>query len=66
VQRLSTSCQPSDEAFRTLRESELPFPTLSEALEMLGLDKSESEEAARTLQQWRESQDGATVRGDVV
>jgi hypothetical protein len=56
----------SDEAFRKLRESELPFPTLSEALEMLGLDESESEEAARTLQQWRESQDGATVRGDVV
>ena len=56
----------SDEALRKLRESELPFPTLPEALEMLGLEESEAERAARSLREWREKQDGATVRGDVV
>jgi len=56
----------SEEAFRKLRESELALPTLSAALEMLGLDGDESEAAARELHAWREQQDGVTVRGDVV
>ncbi|WP_254531434.1 DUF7095 family protein [Natrinema gelatinilyticum] len=56
----------SDEAFRKLRESELALPTLSVALEMLGMDDDEAEAAARELHAWRERQEGATVRGDVV
>jgi hypothetical protein len=56
----------SDEAFRKLREGELALPTLSAALEMLGMDDDEAETAARELHAWREQQDGATVRGDVV
>ncbi|WP_254524931.1 DUF7095 family protein [Natrinema caseinilyticum] len=56
----------SDEAFRKLRESELALPTLSAALEMLGMDDDEAETAARELHAWRERQDGVTVRGDVV
>jgi hypothetical protein len=56
----------SDEAFRKLRAGELALPTLSGALEMLGLDAAEAERAAEELQAWRERQDGTTVRGDVV
>ncbi|WP_226012136.1 DUF7095 family protein [Halomicrobium salinisoli] len=56
----------SDEAFRKLRESELAFPTLSGALEMLGMDESEAETAADAVRAYREQQDGASVRGDVV
>ncbi|NKE36373.1 hypothetical protein GWG54_11190 [Natronococcus sp. JC468] len=56
----------SDEAFRKLRESELALPTLSAALEMLGMDETEASEAAREVHAWREQQEGATVRGDVV
>ncbi|WP_339102740.1 hypothetical protein [Haloterrigena salinisoli] len=56
----------SEEAFRKLRESELALPTLSQALEMLGLDDEEAEDAAQELHAWREQQDGVTVRGDVV
>ncbi|WP_049927668.1 DUF7095 family protein [Halopiger goleimassiliensis] len=56
----------SDEAFRKLRESELALPTLSDSLEMLGLEREEADEAARELHAWREQQEGVTVRGDVV
>ncbi|WP_222917424.1 hypothetical protein [Natrinema sp. SYSU A 869] len=56
----------SDEAFRKLREGELALPTLSAALEMLGMDDDEAETAAQELHAWRERQDGVTVRGDVV
>ncbi|ELZ18801.1 hypothetical protein C477_09819 [Haloterrigena salina JCM 13891] len=56
----------SEEAFRKLRESELALPTLSQALEMLGLDETDAETAAQELHAWREQQDGVTVRGDVV
>ncbi|WP_408957465.1 hypothetical protein [Natrinema sp. 74] len=56
----------SDEAFRKLRAGELALPTLSAALEMLGLDDDEAETAAQELHAWRERQDGVTVRGDVV
>jgi hypothetical protein len=58
--------QRSDEAMRKLRESELALPTLSRALEMLGLDEPDAEDAATALHEWREQQEGATVRGDVV
>jgi len=56
----------SDEAFRKLRESELAFPTLSGALEMLGMDEAEAATAAEAVRAYRERQAGATVRGDVV
>ncbi|ARS90648.1 DUF7095 family protein [Natrarchaeobaculum aegyptiacum] len=56
----------SDEAFRKLRESELALPTLSSALEMLGLEAEQATVAARKVHAWREEQEGATVRGDVV
>jgi len=58
--------QRSDEALRKLRESEFAFPPLSGALEMLGLDPEEAETAAATVESYREQQDGATVRGDVI
>lgn len=56
----------SDDAFEKLRNSELPFPTLSESLEMLGLEPEQAETAAAEVHAWREQQEGATVRGDVV
>ncbi|WP_394739438.1 DUF7095 family protein [Natronococcus roseus] len=56
----------SEEAFRKLRESDLALPTLSAALEMLGMEEEEAGEAAREVHAWREQQEGVTVRGDVV
>ncbi|WP_135826403.1 DUF7095 family protein [Halorussus ruber] len=58
--------QRSDEALRKLRESELAFPTLPSALEMLGMDEEETEEAAEAVESYRKRQEGTTVRGDVV
>lgn len=56
----------SEEAFRKLREGEFVFPVLSDALEMLGMDSGEAVEAADVLREYRQDQDGMTVRGDVV
>ena len=56
----------SEEALRKLRESELAFPTLPDALEMLGMDEERTTEAAETVESYRKRQEGATVRGDVV
>ena len=56
----------SSEAFEKLRESEFAMPTLSAALEMLGMDEAEATVAARELHSWRDEQEGVTVRGDVV
>jgi hypothetical protein len=58
--------QRSEEAFGKLRSGELVLPTLPNALEMLGMDEEEAAVAAETLQERRERQEGATVRGDVV
>ncbi len=58
--------QRSEEAFEKLRAGEYVFPTLSGALEMLGVDDDEATRAADAIQQFREQQDGASVRGDVV
>jgi hypothetical protein len=60
------SQRTSDEAMRKLRENEFVFPTLPAALEMLGLDAAEAERAADAVREYRERQEGATVRGDVV
>ena len=58
--------QRSEDALQKLRAGELVFPTLPEALEMLGLDEAAAETAAETLRQRRKSQEGSSVRGDVV
>ena len=58
--------QRSADALRKLRAGELVFPTLPEALEMLDMDDRAAETAAETLRAARESQEGASVRGDVV
>jgi hypothetical protein len=55
-----------DEALDQLRGGELPFPTLSGALEMLGLDEETAAEAADAMREYRAAQTGTTVRGDVV
>ncbi|MDS0260621.1 hypothetical protein NDI56_14540 [Haloarcula sp. S1CR25-12] len=56
----------SEEAFEKLRKGEFVLPTLSGALEMLGMDAEEAEEAADAVRAYRDRQEGATVRGDVV
>jgi hypothetical protein len=58
--------QVSEEAFRKLEAGEFVFPTLSASLEMLGLEESEAEAAAEELRAYQASQEGVTVRGDVV
>jgi hypothetical protein len=58
--------QRSEEAFRKLRAGEFVFPTLPDALEMLGLDEGAAREAADAVERYRERQDGVSVRGDVV
>ncbi|PSQ60895.1 MAG: hypothetical protein BRD23_01275 [Halobacteriales archaeon SW_9_67_25] len=56
----------SAEAFEKLQASEYAFPPLAGALEMLGADPDEATAAAEAVEQYRDRQDGATVRGDVV
>ncbi len=56
----------SGEAFEKLRAGEYAFPPLAGALEMLGADAGEATAAADAVEQHRQRQDGATVRGDVV
>lgn len=58
--------QRSPEAFGKLREGELVFPTLPEALEMLGADAEAASEAAAAIEAVRADQEGSSVRGDVV
>jgi hypothetical protein len=55
-----------DEAMAKLRGGELAFPTLTEALEMLGLDEETAAEAADAMRERRAAATGRTVRGDVV
>jgi hypothetical protein len=56
----------ADETLEKLRAGDLVFPTLDGALEMLGMDAGEAEEAAAAVRRYRERQEGTTVRGDVV
>ncbi|MXR42591.1 hypothetical protein GRX01_14750 [Halobaculum sp. WSA2] len=58
--------QRAAETMARLRNGELPFPTLSGALEMLEVDEGEAAEIAEAMASYRERQEGATVRGDVV
>jgi hypothetical protein len=55
-----------EDAFEKLRAGEYAFPPLSGALEMLGADDAQAAEAAEAVEHFREQQDGASVRGDVV
>ena len=54
------------ETMERLRGGELPFPTLSGALEMLGVDEQQASTAADAVRAYRDGQEGPTVRGDVV
>ncbi|RRJ30362.1 DUF7095 family protein [Halocatena pleomorpha] len=56
----------SDTAFEKLRNGELVFPTLSDALETLGMEPEAAPEAADAVTRYREHQTGTTVRGDIV
>jgi hypothetical protein len=56
----------SHEAFGKLRSGDYVFPTLEGALEMLGLDETEAETAADAVRDYRERQDGVSVRGEVL
>jgi hypothetical protein len=58
--------QRGEDALQKLRDGELVFPTLSDALTMLGADAEEAELAAEAVEERRERASGATVRGDVV
>jgi hypothetical protein len=58
--------QRSESALEKLRTGELVFPTLPEALEMLGMEEESASAAADAVRDYRASQTGATVRGDVV
>lgn len=56
----------SAEAVAKLRGGDLAFPTLPEALSMLGADEDTAAEAAGAIAAARTSQSGRSVRGDVV
>jgi hypothetical protein len=56
----------SEDAFGKLREGEFVFPTLADALGMVGMDDAEAERAADAVRDYRERQEGASVRGDVI
>lgn len=56
----------SQEAFRKLEAGEFVFPTLPDALEMLGMDEAEARDAAEILHRTRRNRSGVTVQGDVV
>jgi len=56
----------SETAVEKLRAGDLVFPTLPDALEMLGMDGDEAETAAAAVRAYRDEQEGPTVRGDVV
>ena len=56
----------SEDASEKLRGGEFVFPTLPDALEMLGADPDQARAAADAVEAYRAEQEGATVRGDVV
>jgi len=56
----------SESALEKLRGGELAFPTLPESLSMLGLDEETAAAAAEAVTEFRTSQSGRSVRGDVV
>lgn len=55
-----------DEALERLRAGGFAFPTLAEAVEMLGAEPEEAQRAASAVSERRAAADGTSVRGDVV
>ncbi|MEF8892295.1 MAG: hypothetical protein V5A31_13440 [Haloferacaceae archaeon] len=55
----------AEETLAKLRDGALPFPTLPEALGMLGVDEETARTAAAAMND-REAGEGRSVRGDVV
>jgi hypothetical protein len=55
-----------EEALSKLRAGDFALPTLSGALEMLGLEEDAAADAARAMREHRADREGRTVRGDVV
>ncbi len=58
--------QRSAAAFERLRAGEYVFPTLPDALGMLGLDADQAREAATAVERFHDRQEGVSVRGDLV
>lgn len=56
----------SETAFEKLRTGEYVFPTLPDALSMLGLSEEEAATAATAVNGVREAETGRSVRGDVL
>jgi len=56
----------SETAFERLRRGDFAFPTLPEALEMLGADAADAAAAAEDLRDHRADASGVSVRGDVL
>lgn len=56
----------SPTAFDRLRAGEFAFPPLPQALEMLGLDHEQAEQAATVMERQRTERVGTTVREDVI
>ncbi|HET7324971.1 MAG TPA: hypothetical protein VFJ06_11610 [Halococcus sp.] len=56
----------SPEAFDKLRNGEFVFPTLTDALSMVGVEESDAQQAAEAVRTYHNRQQGASVRGDVV
>ena len=56
----------SETASARLRAGEYVFPPLPEALEILGLSSSSAAQAAEAVSTYRTSQEGRSVRGDVL
>lgn len=56
----------SETAPEKLRSGDYVFPTLPDALEMLGMESVEAETAAAAITTLKQSREGRTIRGDVV
>lgn len=56
----------SDDALDKLRTGAYVFPTLEEALAMLGLEADQASDAADSLRGWKRELEGPSVRGDVI
>ena len=56
----------ASDAFEKLRAGEYVFPTLAEALGMVGLQHDQAREAAEQLERLHAERDGVSVRGDVL
>ncbi len=58
--------ETATESLEKLRDGAYVFPTLAEALSMLGMEQVVAEEAANELDRWRADLEGQSVRGEVI